>query len=477
MAIDSSESIDSFESVYLVIGGDHGQGKFRSVMKVILRNRYGKNVNHFCIKVNHIDCEKDTYEVLKKSIAAPLNADIKFINESKHIQVLTDIITKEVSLFIGTEDQVDMSQYIIKKSIPVRILMCGDLAFFAAVLGKVNMSGKWCVWCQLGPTEWGVSGHNNGEEWTIEKMNDLRCQIVRNEVVDTPGNKKSIVEKILIDAIPVDHIIFSLLHAKIGVGNKVLDSFLEWVDYRVETLSQQEIEARDAYQLALIDQKEAVSNRDSWLNQYGAELAGYRTERKHISDLVKERDDQNKLILSNIVRKELNAQSKTLTLQINVLVKTRNEVDAIVIAQNKIVKAKKRDTDNFRSTRGIHTPVRMMVENCLRKYNIDRAKYHGGQLEGTTVMRLFQNAESIFGEMKQHLIDVPTKACDKVEVNDMIKRYIELSTLLDGLFSLARTPSGEASEDICEKQKNSSSSYGKMERATIINKYVKDSWN
>ena len=87
----------------------------------------------------------------------------------------------------------------------------------------------------------------------------------------------------------------------------------------------------------------------------------------------------------------------------------------------------------------------------MGKFNIDRPKYHGGQLEGTTVMRLFQNAESIFGEMKQHLINVPTKACDKAEVNDMIKRYIELSTLLDGLFSLARTPSGQASEDICEK--------------------------
>ena len=85
----------------------------------------------------------------------------------------------------------------------------------------------------------------------------------------------------------------------------MLDSFLEWVDYRVEKLSKQEIEARDAYQLALIDQKEAVSNRDSWLNQYGAELAGYRTERKHISDLVKERDEQKKIVLSKGDRKNL----------------------------------------------------------------------------------------------------------------------------------------------------------------------------
>ena len=52
--------------------------------------------------------------------------------------------------------------------------------------------------------------------------------------------------------------------------------------------------------------------------------------------------------------------------------------------------------------------------------------------------------------MKQFLIDAPTKACDEVEINDMIKRYVELSTLFDGLFSHARTPSGEASEEICQ---------------------------
>ena len=51
--------------------------------------------------------------------------------------------------------------------------MCGDLAF-AAVLGKVNMSGKWCTWCQHGHTEWGVPGHNAGEEWKIENMRRLK---------------------------------------------------------------------------------------------------------------------------------------------------------------------------------------------------------------------------------------------------------------------------------------------------------------
>ena len=42
------------------------------------------------------------------------------------------------------------------------------------------------------------------------------------------------------------------------------------------------------------------------------------------------------------------------------------------------------------------------------------------------------------------------KACEDDEVNDMIERYVELCTLFDGLFSKARTPSGEATEELCD---------------------------
>ena len=29
------------------------------------------------------------------------------------------------------------------------VFICGDLARFTAILGKVNMAGKWCTWCKL----------------------------------------------------------------------------------------------------------------------------------------------------------------------------------------------------------------------------------------------------------------------------------------------------------------------------------------
>ena len=141
---------------------------------------------------------------------------------------------------MGPPNQVDTDKYTVNKSIRLRVLMCGDLAFFAAVLGKVNMSGKWCVWCQLGPSEWSMPSYVPGDGWTIKKMQTLREKIINGDV-NTPSEKKGIVEKPLINTIPVDHIIFSLLHAQIWMDNKLLNSFwneliIGWNIYHSQSL-------------------------------------------------------------------------------------------------------------------------------------------------------------------------------------------------------------------------------------------------
>ena len=45
----------------MVIGGDHGQEKFRNVCKYIMRNIDGKNIISYVIKNDHIDHKKDIY--------------------------------------------------------------------------------------------------------------------------------------------------------------------------------------------------------------------------------------------------------------------------------------------------------------------------------------------------------------------------------------------------------------------------------
>ena len=56
-------------------------------------------------------------------------------------------------------------------------------------------------------------------------MVEVRERVERGAISDKPANRRGAVKKLLIGSIPIDHIIFSLLHAEIGVGNKVLDFF------------------------------------------------------------------------------------------------------------------------------------------------------------------------------------------------------------------------------------------------------------
>jgi hypothetical protein len=58
----------------VVLGGDHGQGKFRSLIKIILRDDAGKQLKSMAMKVGHIDCTKDTHEILHACNNNPTNS-------------------------------------------------------------------------------------------------------------------------------------------------------------------------------------------------------------------------------------------------------------------------------------------------------------------------------------------------------------------------------------------------------------------
>ena len=99
-------------------------------------------------------------------------------------------------------------------------------------------------------------------------------------------------------------------------------------------------------------------------------------------------------------------------------------------------KYKKKSRKNYDS-------LTIIMEKILVSFGIDKARYHGGALEGNSIQKLFQNANEIF---KQFLIEIKTIISDEKVVliqNDQINRYIEICILFDTLFSIARTPCGE----------------------------------
>ena len=65
----------------------------------------------------------------------------------------------------------------------------------------------------------------------------------------------------LFDTIPIENYIFSLLHAEIGIGNKIISSFYTWLTTNIEPLSGKEIEMTNTLidmQIELIDNEKKV---------------------------------------------------------------------------------------------------------------------------------------------------------------------------------------------------------------------------
>ena len=86
----------------------------------------------------------------------------------------------------------------------------------------------------LSKKEWSTYSHTKGEPWSIGKIESIRTQVENKAIIQTPGNLKGCTQRPLIDSVPIENFILSVLHIIIGMGNTLIDAFLEWIEERVE---------------------------------------------------------------------------------------------------------------------------------------------------------------------------------------------------------------------------------------------------
>jgi hypothetical protein len=143
------------EEFGIVIGGDHGQGKYGEIVKVILRAAGRTVLRTFTVKVGHIECKKDTYDIFNGTIATPLNGSLKRLNGDW----LELHRSEETGLFLvnivgSPSDDLSVVDRADSCLVPIKLKCTGDLAYQSMKFGKVNMSGKWCPFCDASPHEW-----------------------------------------------------------------------------------------------------------------------------------------------------------------------------------------------------------------------------------------------------------------------------------------------------------------------------------
>ena len=68
----------------------------------------------------------------------------------------------------------------------------------------------------------------------------------------------------------------------------------------------------------------------------------------------------------------------------------------------------------------------ILMENMLVSYGIDKTRYHGGTLEGTSIQKLLQNTNGIFTDFKEEITKIITEKSTLKIVDKEVSRYIEI---------------------------------------------------
>jgi hypothetical protein len=84
----------------------------------------------------------------------------------------------------------DEQSLIIITNLPIQVFVTGDLAYFAAILGEVNMAGDWCTWCGLLVKEWRPTVYDKGELWTQAAMTEVKMSISLGVTDDTSSTNR-----------------------------------------------------------------------------------------------------------------------------------------------------------------------------------------------------------------------------------------------------------------------------------------------
>ena len=83
------------------------------------------------------------------------------------------------------------------------LYVTGDLAFYAMVLGKEDMSGHWCFLCKLSKIEWDELLHEPGEIWVHKALREMADDIEKKG-----ADRKGVKGFVFWPFIPIDRSVF-----------------------------------------------------------------------------------------------------------------------------------------------------------------------------------------------------------------------------------------------------------------------------
>jgi hypothetical protein len=227
---------------------DHGQGALRGFAKILLAS---------------------PERVIKNTAIPLLNDSINHLQGSKCI-IVTNKARQLVQACLVPHDctdvQIDADRNLcIDASIKgFKVYITGDLAFYAAVLGKADSSGSWCTWCDAKKSWFGMEDLlQDAAKWTCEMLRIAKSRFDAR-TARRNRNYNGVSADQLLDVEPGDFI-FPVLHVQMGLVNKALSHLVAWFEKHVEKLADGHADTRTKLIEAETEYEEAMEAYDAFV--------------------------------------------------------------------------------------------------------------------------------------------------------------------------------------------------------------------
>ena len=326
-------------------------------------------------------------------------------------------------------------------------LFIGDLAFLAMLIGMTNSAGDHCLMCMLKGSEFNCSATDmtlRTKESIVECLEQYMLVTADAQKKNKPANYYGVNGAGLWDIDP-QRILIPILHCPMGLVDKVLESFKQWVNLDVEDFNDVETEGtRSVYRLAIQQHKDGIVALEQ-----AQELA-----RANPTNVVAKRMEQE----ANKARIKLKAAES----------KARKVYDEQVQRHN----AKK-------------SSLNQKFENVFRKKGVKREHYHGGKFNGVNCIRIMEKCNSLFNGHGDNGTPGFIELCRLSKCPTMLEdtlvtkcnEYRSLMGLLDAIWSSVRgldaglLPTDEQKERLAEALKEGKALWLRMGLSTLQPKW------
>ena len=398
---------------HVILVGDHGQGAFQMMASLLLirrknRRRTLSTVNEYMrtellLEVDglcgYIQCKHDTCDVLKDTIADPINASLLNILRGGCVTTFEDRLDdNKVKLCLGNTH----TQNNVPASAAVEVLMTGDLAFYALAQGKPNMAPHWCWRCSMMKKEWSSAstGPPVGEQWTLEHMEQHLARIEDGTIDASCANEVKGIKRKMLWHIDPRNILYPPLHSNELFVNTPIKELLRWIYFRCEQLPMELLDGR-LEQVEVLIHLERVAGDLKEVNQQVDFLKAEANALKPATQTVggvrqlkfRDEDHQKDYFDNRALLEEATDEALILGKLYKDYVKDKKQVD------NRVSSFEKKYFGALDQT------VRQEIEHMLEQvHKIIRSAYHGGDYEGNHCRKFMRKADPVMKDMIQSLL-------------------------------------------------------------------------